>query len=50
LKDGRVAYRSDNNVVCVYEAIPLTYSHNVIDRNSNRELLVEHDWEWLKLN
>ena len=48
LKDGRAAYRSANNVVCVYEAILLTYIHNVIDRNSNRELLAEHDWEWLK--
>jgi hypothetical protein len=35
-------------VICVYEAIPLTYIHNVIDRNANRELLAEDDWRWLK--
>ena len=39
LKDGRVAYRSANNVVCVYEAISLTYIYKVIDRTYNKELL-----------
>ena len=48
LRDGRVAYRSANNVVCVYEAIPLTYIHNVIDRHAGKELLAEDDWPWLK--
>ena len=32
LKYGRAAYRSANNVVCIYEAIPLTYIYSVIDR------------------
>ena len=37
-----------NNVVCVYEARPLTYIHNVIDRHADKELLADDDWTWLK--
>ena len=39
LRDGRDAYRSANNVICVYETIPLYYVHNVIDRHADKELL-----------
>ena len=48
LTDGRAAYRSANNVVCVYEAVPLTYMYSVIDRTYNKELFVEYDWFWLE--
>ena len=48
LKAGRAAHRSANNVVCVYEAIPLAYIYSVIDRTYNKELLEEYDWAWLK--
>ena len=48
LEDGRATYRSTNNVVCVYETVPLNYSYNAIDRTYNKELHAEHDWEWLK--
>jgi len=47
LRDG-TAYRSAHNVICVYESISLVYMHSVIDRNANKELLAEHDGEWLK--
>ena len=30
LRDGRDAYRSANNVICVYETIPLYYVHIAI--------------------
>ena len=36
LRDGRDAYRSANNAICVYEAIPLYYIHNVIDRHADK--------------
>ena len=45
---GRAAYRSANNVVFVYEAVPWTYIYSVIDRTYNKELLAEYDWDWLK--
>ena len=48
LRDGRAAYRSANNVICVYESVSLVYIHNVIDRTASRELHSGHDWEWLK--
>ena len=48
LRDGRDAYRSANNVICVYEAIPLYYIHNVIDRHADKELFADDDWHWLK--
>ena len=47
LKDGRAAYRSANTVIFVYDSVYLVYIHNVIDRNTNRELHSEHDWTWL---
>ena len=31
LKGGRAAYRSANNMVCVYDAISLVYIHSVIE-------------------
>jgi len=48
LRYGRDAYRSANNVICVYEAIPLTYIHNVIDRLADKELVADDDWHWVK--
>ena len=48
LRDGRDAYRSANNVICVYETIPLYYVHNVIDRRADKELSADDDWHWLK--
>ena len=48
LKHGRAAHLSASNVICVYQAIPLTYIYNVIDRTYNNELLAEYDWDWLK--
>jgi len=39
---------SANNVICVYEIIPLCYVHNVIDRPADRELHADNDWYWLK--
>ena len=48
LRDGRAAYRSANNVICVYAAIPLTYIHNVIGRHADKELLTDDDWPRLK--
>ena len=47
LIDGRDAYRSANNVICVYEIIPLCYVHNVIDRPADKELRADYDWYWL---
>ena len=47
LRDGRAAYRSANNVICVCAAIPLTYINNVIDRHVDKELLAEDNWPWL---
>ncbi len=35
-------------MLCVYEAIPLTYIHNVIDQHADKELLAYDDWQWLK--
>ena len=48
LRDGRDAYRSANNVICAYDAIPLFYVHNVIDRHVDKELLADDYWPWLK--
>ena len=48
LRDGRDAYRSANNVICVYETIPLYYAHNAIDRYADNELVANDDWHWLK--
>ena len=48
LRDGRDAYRSTNNVICVYETIPLYYVHNVIERHADKELFADDDWHWLK--
>ena len=48
LTDGRAAYRSANNVICVHETIPLTYIYSVIDRTYNKELLAEHEWNRLQ--
>ena len=48
LRDGRDAYRSANNVICVYETIPLYYARNVIDRPADKELFADDDWYWLK--
>jgi hypothetical protein len=48
LRDGRDAYRSANNVSCVYETIPLYYVLNVIDRHADKELFADDDWHWLK--
>ena len=48
LRDGRAVYCSANNVICVYESIPLTYIHNVIGRHADKEILAEDDWPWLK--
>ena len=38
LRDGRDAYRSANNVVCVYETNSLYHVLNVIDRHADKEL------------
>ena len=46
--DGRYAYRSANNDICVYETISLYYFHNVIDRHADKELFADYDWHWLK--
>ena len=48
LRDGRDAYRSANNVICVYETIPLYYVHTVIDRLADKDLFADDDWHWLK--
>ena len=48
LRRGRDAYRSANNVICVYEAVPLYYIHNVIDRHADKQVLADDDWHWLK--
>ena len=36
LRQGRPAYRSQNNVICVYEDILMSYFRNVIDKRSDK--------------
>ena len=41
LRHGRPAYRSKDNVICVYEDIPLSCFRNAIDKRLDRKLLTD---------
>ena len=38
LKAGRAAYLSANNVVCIYEEVPIAYLDYVVGKSLNQEL------------
>ena len=38
LREGRPAYRSANNVICIYEEFPISYLDYVIEERFNQEL------------
>ena len=47
LSEGRAAYRSANNVRCIYEEVPTTYLHNVVDKARSLELFNESPNQWM---
>ena len=38
IQAGRAAYRSDNNVICMYEEVPNSYLDYVVDKSRDQEL------------
>ena len=38
LREGRPAYRSANNVICIYESVPMPFLLYVVDKRLGREL------------
>ena len=46
-REGRAAYRSANNVICVSEEAPLSFITYVVDKARNEYLHVEHRDQWI---
>ena len=42
LRYGRKAYRSANNVICIYEDMSTSYIRHVVDQSHGRELFREY--------